>query len=55
MKIIVTYRDILDKGMWSEACELLGLNPYAINEGRLDAEEERTLTYDQAKVLRFLS
>jgi len=51
MKIVVTAQELLDKGLWGDACELLGLNEWAVNEGLMDSDEELTLTEEQAKTL----
>lgn len=40
MKMMVTVREIFDKGLWSDFCELTGVNPYALNEGlMMDSDE----------------
>jgi hypothetical protein len=39
-EIYVTLRRILNSGYWEEYCSSYGINPYAINEGRvLDTEK----------------
>lgn len=57
--ISVTARFLNEVGLWQEFCDLFGMNPWAMNEGRLDPEEvlTRKITgYEeslfQAKVLR---
>ena len=54
MKITVTAQEVLDAGVWDEFCEEFGLNVWAINEGRMDSDEEFSLTEEQAKKLGFL-
>lgn len=55
MKLVVTVREILDKGVWDEFCEEFGINPWARNEGLMsDDQEEFTLTEEQARRLRFI-
>ena len=33
MEIIITAKELIDKGIWDEACELLGINIGAVNAG----------------------
>ncbi len=54
MKIIITSNDLMDKGIWEEACELLGINVWAVNEGLMDSDEELYLTEDRANKLGLL-
>ncbi len=49
MKFVLTYSEILDKGNWDKFCELKGLNPYCMNEGLADSNEEVELTIEQIK------
>ena len=53
MKIIVTAREILDRGDWDAFCELFGINPWAINEGLMEPSEEFTLTIKQARKISY--
>ena len=53
MKIIITPNDLMDKGIWEKACELLGINVWAVNEGLMDSDKELYLTEDQANKLGF--
>jgi hypothetical protein len=48
MKYVATAREILDRGIWQEFCDLRGINEWAINEGRMDASEEFTFTEEEA-------
>lgn len=48
IKVQVTFGRLLDKGLWDKYCEVTGLNPYCINEGRASIEEIATLTEDEA-------
>lgn len=53
--IIVTARQILQKtGAWDKFCDMKGLNPWCVNEGRMDSGEEFRLTKSEAKELGFL-
>ena len=54
MTITVTARELLDRGVWTEACELLGINEWAVNEGLMDPGDEIILTVNQAKQLGLL-
>jgi len=55
MEIIMTAEEIQDEGVWEEACELLGINPYAVNEGLMEPRERIELTEDQARKLGLLT
>ena len=48
MKIITTPRELFDKGIWMEACELLGINEWAVNEGLMCQTEGLELSHEQA-------
>ena len=48
MNIKTSARELMERGLWNEACEVTGMNPYALNEGRMNAEDEITLTERQA-------
>jgi len=54
IRVTITGREALDKGIWTQLCDLLGINEWAINEGLLDREEEIILTEDQARLLGLL-
>ena len=47
-QVKVTARELLDRGAWIRACEMTGLNEWAVNEGRMDDSETVTLTLAQA-------
>ena len=52
MKVIVTAKELQSEYcVWEQACELLGINVYAIAEGLMSEDEEFTLTEEQAKEL----
>lgn len=55
MKITLTAREILDKGIWDEFCEMRGINPWAMNEGQMDSSEEFTFTEKESKKLGLIS
>jgi hypothetical protein len=54
VKVIVTPRELFDRHIWTEACDLLGINSWAVNEGQMDSGEAITLTEDQAAQLRIV-
>ncbi len=54
MKVIITGREALDKGVWIALCELLGWNEWAINEGQMEETEDIILTEDEARKLRLI-
>lgn len=51
MRYLVTAREIMERGKWVEFCEQNGINEYSVNEGLLDAEDEFTLTQEEAERL----
>lgn len=56
MRILVTGRELLDKCLWDNVCQLKGLNEYVFNEGLAEPEEyEVELTVDEAKQLGLLN
>jgi hypothetical protein len=52
--VAATAGSLLDKGAWEQACDMLGLNPWAVNEGLLDRDERLTFTIEQARELGLL-
>lgn len=55
LRVQATVREILDRGVWDEFCELKGINPWARNEGRMDDDEEIfSFTLEEAKQLRLI-
>jgi len=53
MKITVTVSELIDAGVWLNACQLLELNEWGPSEGRGDFEID--LTAEQATQLGLLS
>ena len=51
MRIVVTPRELLDLGIWIEFCEMMGVNEWAVNEGRVDVYDEFYLNEEQAQQL----
>jgi hypothetical protein len=54
MRVVITIGELIELGAWSEACDLLGLNPYAIAEDMIDGGYEVVLTPAQALHLRLI-
>ncbi|HEY9408896.1 MAG TPA: hypothetical protein VIP77_04885 [Jiangellaceae bacterium] len=54
MKIVTTPSELMDRLRWEEACDMLGLNVYAVAEGLMDGGEEITLSEEQAVTLGLL-
>lgn len=44
----VTVRELMDLGLWIEVCDELGINEWAVNEGRMSSSEEVEMTLEQA-------
>lgn len=36
----ITARELIDAGHWDKVCEIEGINRWAVNEGRINAEDE---------------
>jgi hypothetical protein len=53
-RVTVTARELLDRLVWDRACDMLGLNPWAVNEGQMDSGERLTFTLEQAQTLGLL-
>lgn len=51
MKIKITVQELVDRGCFLEAFEMLGINEWALNEGQIDYSEELELTAKQAREL----
>lgn len=54
MKIIITAREIMDKGLWKDVCRMFGYNEWAVNEGLMSEDDEIILTNSQAIELGLL-
>jgi hypothetical protein len=54
MKVIVTVDDIVESGYWEEFCDKHDINPYAVNEGMMNGDEEFALTYSEAQKYGFI-
>ena len=54
LQVTVTARYLLDHLLWVQACDMLGLNEWCINEGQMTPEETVTATLEQARELGLL-
>lgn len=55
MIITITLREFADRtGMSDEACAVVGLNPWCLNEGLASADDTIELNDDQARKLGFI-
>jgi len=53
MEIIVkvSTQELINLGIWEIACDVLGMNVWAVNEGLMDSDEIITLSQWQAQEL----
>jgi hypothetical protein len=51
MEILITVGELLDRSLWTQACQIVGINEWAINEGQMSRDEQIRLTEDQAAQL----
>lgn len=47
----LTIREIMDRGLWDEFCEIRGWSVWCVNEGRCDSSEVVELTSEEARKL----
>ena len=52
--LLITARELFDRGLWTEACRVKGISEYAVNEGQLDMDENIELNLAQAQELRLV-
>jgi hypothetical protein len=50
----LTLGEILHNFDWDKACEVIGLNPWCLNEGLACSDDEIELTDDQAREIGIL-
>ena len=55
MKITITAREAIDKGIWLKLTEIKGINPWAYNEGMLSDDTGIELTEEEVKQLGLVS
>jgi hypothetical protein len=51
MKIVITFGELVDRGLWVEFCEFRGLNTWIMAEGLADDTDETTLSEAEAQKL----
>lgn len=51
MRLILTIREIMDRGLWDKFCDLRGWNPWIVNEGLAESNEDVILTDDEQRQL----
>jgi len=51
MKILITCKELSEKGLWSEYSDLMGFNPYAKSEGLIVETEEFEIDEETMKKL----
>ena len=54
MKIVISAIELVDRGKWLKACDLLGINIWAVKEGLMGGDDTLTLTEKQAKELELI-
>lgn len=54
MEVRISADDLMDRGAWERACDMLGINPWAVKEGLMDSGRRLTLTLEQARTLGLL-
>lgn len=52
--IKISIGELIDKGIWLDACNLLGLDEWCVNEGKASLDNTITITSEQAKELRLI-
>lgn len=48
MLIVLTVREILDRGLWKDVCDLRRVNEYAVKEGLIDTADVFRFTETEA-------
>ena len=54
MKIIVTVKEIMDKGYWDDFCDIKGWNPWCVSEGLCSSDEKIELSRNEAQKFNFI-
>ena len=49
----ITVRELMDDYDWDKVCEIKGLNPWCVNEGLMDSDEE--LDFDEEEYAKLIS
>ncbi len=51
MKIQMTIREIMDRGLWDKFCDLRGWDYYICKDGKASSDEEITFTKEELESL----
>jgi len=52
MQVKISYGELMDKCYdWNKACDIIGINPWILNEGRADRDETINITIEEAKAV----
>lgn len=54
IEVTITARELFDRGVWTQACDLIDFNSWAINEGQMGYDERLAFTLEQARQLGLL-
>lgn len=48
IKVDITASELIERGLWLRACELFGINEWAVNEGLMSSDKVFTIDEDVA-------
>ena len=51
MYVILTVRELFERGLWIDYCKISGIDEYAASEGKMDDDTEIQLDDEQVKEL----
>lgn len=54
IQVTATVRELMNRHVWDQACDMTGLNPWAVNEGQMGSGDRVTLTLEEARTLGLL-
>ena len=49
MEVVLTLQELMDRYDWGHACDVLGIDPWCINEGTATGDERVQITEEQAR------
>lgn len=49
--VLITVRQVFDRGWWDDVCRMTGINEWAVNEGRMSYDDTIELTESQYRKL----
>lgn len=55
MKYLITFGELIDRGLWLSYCEKFGINEWAVNEGLASSDDEVVLTEEEAQELGIIN